>query len=94
MKKLCGFSAVLANRAVFGSSEDYCNFTKGLFFSCFHGQKCTFSAHRRVRIKKLINIKLRNMSILAIKCTFLGQNWLNIYNQLWMRKNDVHVSYN
>ena len=33
------------------------------------------------------------MSILAIKCTFLGQNRLNIYNQWWTRKNNVHVSY-
>ena len=44
-----------------------------------------FSAHCRVRIKKLVNIKLRNMSILAIKCTFLGQTRHNT-------KNGVHFS--
>jgi hypothetical protein len=58
------------------------------FFSMFLWAKkyiIRFSAHCRVRTKKLINIKVRKMSILAMKCTFLGQNRLNIYNQLWMR---------
>ena len=34
--------------------------------------------HCRVRTKRSINLKLRNRSILALKCTFLGQNLLNI----------------
>ena len=49
-------------------------------FSYFHGQnkyKIRVSVHCSLRSKKLINIKVRKISILAIKNTFLVQNRLN-----------------
>ena len=40
LKKLCEFSTVWADRSIFGSTENVCNFAKDLWvFSCFHGQK-------------------------------------------------------
>ena len=45
----------------------------------FHWQnkyKIIISAHFSVRTKMLITIKVRKLSFLALKCTFLGQNRL------------------
>ena len=46
-----------------------------------------------ISTKWLINIKVRKGPILALKCTFLGQTKLNMFNQLKMKKNDVIVFY-
>ena len=46
--------------------------------------KISVSAHFSVPTKKLNNIEVGKRSILTLKCTFLGQNRLNIYNKcIW-----------
>ena len=49
----------------------------------FYGQK---KGKNRVSV-----LKVRPKPVLALKCTFFGQNRLNIRNPLYLRKKNVHV---
>ena len=67
-------------------------------FSYFNEQnkyKIRVSVHCRSHTKKLINIKLKKLSILAIKCTFFGQNLFHVpepsfYSSTW----DICITFN
>ena len=65
------FLAVVKISAVLPKDPTY----ESVFFFTLH---CNV---HNVHTKKLTNIRARKISILALKCTFLGQNRLNIYNQ-------------
>ena len=72
-----------------GSTKNVCNFAKvsyfwGCFFHIFISKEIQnwFFVPFRVRTKKLTSVKMGKLSIFALKCTFLGQNRLDIYNQL------------
>ena len=53
--------------------------------------KVRVSEHYGVCTKKLVNIKSRKLSIFALKCNFLGPNWLKIWNLFYMRKKSACV---
>ena len=77
------FLTVWADWAVFGPTENFCNFDVE-DFSYSHGpKKCKIRVfvYCSVCIEKLINIQVRKK----------GQNRLNIYKQSYMIKKNTHV---
>ena len=65
--------------SLFAQPSKYTTFM-GLF-SYFHGKneyRIRVSLHLNIHTKKLIHIKVRNISFLALKYTFLGQNRLKM----------------
>ena len=73
------------------NTKNFCNLAKSIVFQscCFHIQ--SFSLHCSIHTKKVDYKKVRKWSILALKCTFLGQNRLNIYNKLQLPESVVSV---
>jgi hypothetical protein len=77
LKKLCEFSTVLADRGVFGSTENFVILLKHPTFVVF---LCVFSWAKQVQnwsfcnrsncTKKLINIKVTKRQILALNALF------------------------
>ena len=69
-------------KGYFGSTEDFCNFTKLL-----RNTKLSFYT-------LLVGSTLKSWLTLALKCTFLGQNRLNKWNSFHIKKKNFHVSCN
>ena len=83
---ICEFSTVWADWVVFDCTENFCDFAKvSYFWGCFFLSRFGWQNKYKSSVsalKKLINIKVGKRTILALKCTFLGQNrLLNIKNQ-------------
>ena len=74
VQTLCEFSTVRADRAVFGSSENFCNFAKvsyfsGCVFHVFVGKNSTKKVFLHLAALKFDKHKSEKRSILAVKCT-------------------------
>ena len=68
-----------------GSTENFCNFAKVhilllrvvfLYLNEWNKYKIRVSVHGSIHTKKFINISMKKLLILALKCTFLGQKRL------------------